>query len=79
LKTLAFVEKQVKAQGDQWFTVRIMPYRTQENRIEGVVITFNDITVAKNLEAALRKAQANLEKRFTDQTAELGKTQKKTP
>lgn len=77
LKTLAFVEKQVSARDKRWFTVRIMPYRTQENRIDGVVITFADITVAKNLEAALRKAQSDLEKRFTNQTVELGKAQKK--
>jgi two-component system CheB/CheR fusion protein len=53
-----------------------MPYRTQENRIDGVVITFADITVSKNLEAALRKAQSDLEKRFTHQTVELGRSQK---
>jgi two-component system CheB/CheR fusion protein len=76
LKTLAFVEKQVAAHDGRWFTVRIMPYCTHENRIDGVVITFTDITVAKKLEAALRKAQSGLEKRFTDQTAELGKSQK---
>ena len=57
--------------------MRIMPYCTQENRIDGVVITFADITVAKNLEVALRKAQSDLEKRFTDQTAELGKARHK--
>jgi transcriptional regulator with PAS, ATPase and Fis domain len=78
LKTLAFVEKQVSARDGRWFTVRIMPYCTQDNRINGVVMTFADITVAKNLEAALRKAQADLEKRFTNQTAELGKARKKT-
>ena len=77
LKTLAFIEKQVSARDKRWFTVRIMPYRTHENRIDGVVITFADITVAKNLEAALRKAQSDLEKRFTNQTAELGKARKK--
>jgi two-component system CheB/CheR fusion protein len=76
LKTQAFVEKQVSAREGLWFTVRIMPYRTQDNRIDGVVITFADITVAKNLEAALRKAQAVLEKRFTSQTAELGQARK---
>jgi two-component system CheB/CheR fusion protein len=79
LKSLIFVEKQISARDGRWFTVRIMPYCTQENRIDGVVITFADITVAKNLEAALRKAQAHLEKRFTNQTAELGKARKKTP
>jgi two-component system CheB/CheR fusion protein len=76
LKTLVFIEKQVSARDGRWFTVSIMPYRTQENRIDGVVITFTDITVAKKLEAALRKAQSNLEERFTDQTVELGKSQK---
>ncbi len=51
-------------------------YRTQDNRIDGVVITFADITVAKNLEAALRRAQSDLETRFTHQTIELGKAKK---
>jgi len=76
LKTLAFVEKQVSSRDKRWFTVRIMPYRTHENRIDGVVVTFADITVAKNLEAALRKARSDLEKRFTHQTVELGKVRK---
>jgi two-component system CheB/CheR fusion protein len=77
LKTLIFVEKPVSSRDKRWFTVRIMPYRTQENRINGVVVTFADITVAKNLEAALRKAQSDLEKRFTHQTEELGQARKK--
>jgi two-component system CheB/CheR fusion protein len=77
MKKLAFIEKQVSARDERWFTVRIMPYRTQENRIDGVVITFADITVAKNLEVALRRAQSDLEKRFTHQTVELGKARNK--
>lgn len=76
LRRLVFVEKQVTARDGRWFTVRIMPYRTQENRIDGVVVTFSDITVAKNLEAALRKAQADLEERFAQQTGELGQARK---
>jgi len=47
----------------RWFLVRIMPYRTQENRIDGVVITFSDITAAKRLEAQLRQTQAGRKKR----------------
>ena len=76
LRTLVFTEKQVSARDKRWFTVRIMPYRTQDNRISGAVITFADITVTKNLEAAARKSHSNLEERFTHQTAELGKSQK---
>lgn len=55
LKTLVFLEKEVAARDGRWFIVRIMPYRTFDNRIDGVVITFVDITVAKTLEAKLRE------------------------
>ncbi len=44
LRTLIFKEIEVEASGKRWFRVRIMPYRTQDNRIDGVVITFTDIT-----------------------------------
>jgi len=40
---------------ERWFKVRIMPYRTVANVIEGAVITFVDITAAKQLESRLRK------------------------
>jgi two-component system CheB/CheR fusion protein len=45
-----------------------MPYRTLDDRIDGVVITFADITVAKTLEAELREKQAALEQRVVTQT-----------
>ena len=76
LKRLVFVENQISTRDNRWFTVRIMPYRTQDNRISGVVITFTDITVAKKLEAAAQKSHTSLEERFTHQTEELGKSQK---
>jgi len=57
LRTLAFIEKQAATRDGRWFLVRIMPYRTLENRIDGVVITFSDITAAKRLEAQLRQTQ----------------------
>ena len=44
-----------------------MPYRTLENMIDGVVITFTDITASKTLEAELRKGQAGLEKHIAEQ------------
>lgn len=58
LRTLMFSEKQIATRDGRWFTVRIMPYRTTDNVIEGVVITFIDISVAKRLEAELRAAVA---------------------
>ena len=62
LRTLAFMEKQVATRDGRWFLMRIMPYRTLENRIDGVVITFSDITAAKTLEAQLRQTLAGTEK-----------------
>ncbi len=55
IQTLVFSEKQVSATNGRWFNVKIMPYRTQENRIIGLVITFSDITTTKNLEESLRE------------------------
>jgi two-component system CheB/CheR fusion protein len=60
LRTLAFSERQIAATDGRWFSVRIMPYRTMENVIGGVVITFADITKAKSLEAELREENARL-------------------
>jgi two-component system, chemotaxis family, CheB/CheR fusion protein len=54
LRTLEFVEKQVPAHDGRWFSVRVMPYRRLDNVVDGVVITFVDITATKELEAALR-------------------------
>jgi len=55
LHTLAFSEKQIATTDGHWYTVRIMPYRTVANVIQGVVITFVDITAAKELESRLRE------------------------
>jgi two-component system CheB/CheR fusion protein len=56
LRTLAFSEKQISTTDGHWYTVRIMPYRTVANVIQGAVITLVDITAAKELESRLRKA-----------------------
>ena len=60
LRTLAFVEKQIATRDGRWFRVRIMPYRTQDNVVDGVVITFINITECKKLEAQLRQRQGKM-------------------
>jgi two-component system CheB/CheR fusion protein len=60
LRTLVFSEKEISATDGRWFKVRIMPYRTMEEVIAGVVITFAEITAAKKLEAELREENAKL-------------------
>jgi two-component system CheB/CheR fusion protein len=77
LRTLVGTEKQVAARDGRWFTARILPYRTLANVIDGVVITFVDITVSKTLETQLRRTQGNLEKRMARQAEKLEKTKRK--
>jgi two-component system CheB/CheR fusion protein len=60
LRTLVFSEKQIITTDGRWYLVRIMPYRTMEDVISGVVITFSDITAPKALEAQLREEIAKL-------------------
>lgn len=59
LRTLVFSEKQVATADGRWFAVRIMPYRTLDDVINGVVITFSDITATKTLEVELRETETN--------------------
>ena len=54
LSTLAFSDREIVNTDGRWFQVKIMPYRTLENVIDGVVMTFNDISRAKTLEKELR-------------------------
>ena len=70
LRKLAAVEKPISARDGRWFTVRIMPYRTMDDRIDGVVITFANITVSKTLEAKLRDKHTLLEKHVAEDSAE---------
>jgi two-component system CheB/CheR fusion protein len=79
LRTLAAAEKPIGARDGRWFTVRIMPYRTLDDRIDGVVITFVDITVAKKLEAQLREKHASLEKEVAEQSAQRARDGKTSP
>jgi len=54
MKSLVYSEKDVPSLNGMWYKVRIMPYRTEDNRINGLVITFSNISKAKDLEAQLR-------------------------
>jgi two-component system CheB/CheR fusion protein len=66
LQNLKSVEQEVEVQ-DCWYSRRILPYRTHDGSVEGVVITFADVTDRKRggnaLEAAKQEAErANIAK-----------------
>jgi two-component system CheB/CheR fusion protein len=56
LDTLIPKEVDVQAADNKWYTLRIQPYRTTDNVIEGAVFTFVDITEVTQTRDALRKA-----------------------
>ncbi len=56
LRTLASKEREVPSRNGRWYVVRIMPYRTVANVIDGVVVTFADVTAQKRAQEDLREA-----------------------
>ncbi len=58
LDTLVPWEREVHAVGGAWYLARIQPYRTLDNVIDGVVLTFTDISQRIRAEAEKRDAQA---------------------
>ena len=67
LANLTPITREIEAENGASYTCRVLPYRTKDNRIEGVVITFVDVTARKRAEVASHAAtllaqQANLGK-----------------
>ncbi len=60
LGSLESFERHVQTKSGSWFMMKIRPYRTQENVIEGIVVTFVDITASKRIEESLAKANEQL-------------------
>ena len=58
LESLIPKELEVQTNAGEWYLLRIRPYRTLENVIEGAVITFTEISIMKKAQAALRDSEA---------------------
>jgi len=58
LRTLTPRERTVQHQDGRWYLVRVVPYRTVENLIDGVVLTFVDITEQKKAQMLGENIQA---------------------
>lgn len=56
LNSLKILEKEIHADDGNWYAIKIMPYRTTENIIDGVVITFFDVTANKASKASRQMA-----------------------
>jgi two-component system, chemotaxis family, CheB/CheR fusion protein len=60
LSDLASVRREIRSRRNLWYEMRMRPYRTVDNRIDGVVITFVDITERLHTEQALRNSEHQL-------------------
>ena len=61
LRTQARVEQEIETLDGSWYIRRVMPYRTQKGGVEGVVVTFVDITERKRVSDALAVAKQQAE------------------
>ncbi|HVG09721.1 MAG TPA: chemotaxis protein CheB [Thermoanaerobaculia bacterium] len=72
LDTLLPLERQVGLrEGDSWYILRILPYRTLDDRVDGVVVTFLDVTELKRAEENRARLAAIVE---SSHDAIIGKT-----
>lgn len=53
-------EREIQKEEGQWYLVRFLPYRTEDDEVDGVVITFIDITDRKETEIELRNREEEL-------------------
>lgn len=61
LRTLVFKEIELQSKDGLWYQMRILPYRTMNNVIEGVVITFSDINILKTSSEKINKLNREIQ------------------
>ena len=60
LGRLQLIEREVGTREGRWYLLRIVPYRTLDDRIEGVALTFQDITSRREAEQRVRRGEERL-------------------
>jgi two-component system CheB/CheR fusion protein len=60
LTNLSAVRREVRSRAGRWYDMRVRPYRTVDDKIDGVVITFVDTTERRQVDEALRVSEEHL-------------------
>lgn len=71
LERLVPLEREIEDDEHRWYLTRLMPYRMADGHIDGVVVTFIDITTRRAAETALRRLNETLEERVAERTAQV--------
>jgi two-component system CheB/CheR fusion protein len=71
LRQLAEIEREVPDDQGRWYLTHLRPYRSRDDRIAGVVITFVDITRRKTQEAEIQRLARTLEQRVQERTRQV--------
>lgn len=68
LADLAPIRREIRSRADRWYEVRLRPYRTVDDKIDGVVITFVDVSERRQVEQQLRTSEqlVSQEKRLVE-------------
>ena len=61
LDQLSTIEREIRTKDGRFYLLRVSPYRTQDNRIDGVVLSFVDISARKGAEEQLRRSEERLQ------------------
>jgi two-component system, chemotaxis family, CheB/CheR fusion protein len=69
LDDLVPLEREIRSRKGGWYLMRIRPYRTVDDKIDGVVVTFVDISERRQMESDLRSANDRLDQHVRDKAA----------
>ncbi len=61
LERLQTIEREVQTRDARWYLMRVLPYRTTDDRIDGVAMTFHDITARHRAERQVRAGEERLQ------------------
>jgi two-component system CheB/CheR fusion protein len=66
LSDLAPVRREIRSRAGRWYEVRLRPYRTMDDKIDGVVATFLDVSERRQVEQALRQSETTCARKAAD-------------
>lgn len=65
------LEKEIQVGPDEWVLKRILPFRTERGTVDGVVLTFTDISAIKLAQRSIEQINAELERKVEERTRAL--------